>query len=225
MGRMPTIHLGQRLCGRWLSDETIASTGHSYCLLVDLWFSEYADKVNVTRYDRNPLPPGKQSLFPRGFFISNQPLMPPSRSLALREEQKTWPDIPGFAAWDWYKPQARLFLRRAVYIIQTSLGINAVTMTVQRFDIMHAAIAHSRLDGILASFLFSPDQPGAAAWHDTGYTIVDIRQFRAALRSTQHLVVFFTLTGFRHSLSICISNGWLPSDEGGVKPFTGNDQV
>ena len=45
-------------------------------------------------------------------------------------------------------------------------------MTVDRYDIVHAPIADSRLAGELTLFLVMPDSTGTAAGHNTGNTVV-----------------------------------------------------
>ena len=65
-----------------------------------------------------------------------------------------------------------------IQIFEFSLGFYAVTMTVNRLDIMHAPVADGRLSGKFAFFLILPDQSGAAARHDTRNAIVDADQVR-----------------------------------------------
>ena len=72
----------------------------------------------------------------------------------------------------------RKLLLGLIQIFEFSLGFYAVTMTVNRLDIMHAPVADGGLSSKFAFFLVLPDQSGAAARHDTRNAIVDADQVR-----------------------------------------------
>jgi hypothetical protein len=74
---------------------------------------------------------------------------------------------------------------------QFSLRFGAVTMTADRFNIIHATIANSGFNRIFASFLIIPDQTGTATRHDTRRAIICSNQAQIGLILAQQTIVFF----------------------------------
>ncbi len=98
-------------------------------------------------------------------------------------------------------------------ISQFSLRFSAVTMTADRFNIIHATIANSRFNRIFASFLITPDQTGTTTRHDTRHAIICSNQAQIGLILAQQTIVFFLWVA-RHYIidpgDLRLVAGWLP---------------
>jgi len=101
---------------------------------------------------------------------------------------------------DRYKALKRVRFGR-VGTPELSLGLLAVTVTADGFNIMHASIANSWFFSEFAPILIIPDRACAATRHHTCYAVVDALQPDFVIVFTEQANVFLIRYAFGHVIA------------------------